>query len=78
MKQMLLALLASKKAIMTVLGAALYLVAQRCAWLDPAQASELLYPFVAYIVGQGIADHGKESRKVTVADGFQRVGDGAV
>jgi len=62
-------LMGSKKAVMTVLGAACYpLIAylnQR--WglgLDPDHFVEALYPFIAYVLGQGLTDFGKEKAKV--------------
>lgn len=68
MKELLLSLLKSKKFVMAVLGVVAFLLGK----LGLNLASEQLYlfvsPFLAYILGQGIADHGKSAELVRSAD----------
>lgn len=57
-------LLTSKKAVMAALGfiasIAVPVLNDRLGWhLSADQIRDTLYPFIAYILGQGIADHGK-------------------
>lgn len=67
MKQIAITLLSSKK-FLALLVTLLVLVATRKLGLDEATATELAREIVAlaaaYMVGQGVADHGKEAAKV--------------
>jgi hypothetical protein len=58
-------LLASRKAVMTALGVLTGLIAPILNTrfglnLSEEQMTQALYPFIAYIIGQGVADYGKE------------------
>ncbi len=71
---MLKELLSSKKAIITIIGLVLNLiVAAGVIKLDEAARAQVMQGIMAivgtYVVGQGIADHGKEKAKVEVANG---------
>lgn len=54
----------SKKFIAAVAGILVALAARRGLNLDPDSVQNVIYVIVAYLVGQGIADHGKEAAKV--------------
>lgn len=57
-------LLKSKKAI-TALAAVIVAIGGKAGWnISTAELVPILSPLMAYIVGQGIADHGKERAKV--------------
>lgn len=53
----------SKKFWMTVVGAAIAAVAH-VTGLSHEELAAVVAPFVAYVLGQGIADNGKEKAKV--------------
>ncbi len=61
MKDAIIKLVSSRKAIMAVLGFVAYALARRGIIADPAVAVEVTYPFIAYVLGQGLADFGKEA-----------------
>lgn len=69
---LLKSLLGSKKVVMTVVGVLVTYVilpfvnGRLGLGLDPAAVSNALYAFIAYVLGQGLADFGKERTKVTV------------
>ncbi len=56
--------LTSKKAA-AMLAAVIMQVIGRKVGLDEAQVQGIVYSIIAYIVGQGIADHGKEAVKAS-------------
>ena len=63
-KETLLTLATSKKAIATVVGVILVLTNRIGLQLPEEQLTAVITPIVAYIVGQGLADFGKEKHKV--------------
>jgi len=66
MQPMIRELLSSKKFVVSLLGVVV-MVAVKLLGLPEAKADELMVmasPFVAYVVGQGMADLGKERAKV--------------
>ena len=66
--EMLKALFGSKK-FMTALVSCLAGLAAKLGWqLSPDEIMAILSPALAYIVGQGVADHGKERAKVEAAN----------
>lgn len=75
MKEALKGLFGSKKALATMAGtvtSALVMVAAKQGWgLDPAAAESLVKVILglvaAYVLGQGVADWGKEAAKVQAA-----------
>lgn len=66
-KEAVRALLASKKAVMAVLGVAVWLGGKIGLHFSSAEAFELISPIIAYLLAQGLADHGKEAAKVANA-----------
>ena len=60
---MLNALFTSKKFVASLAGVIVGLIAQLGLDLDQQAVATILAPLMAYIVGQGIADHGKEREK---------------
>ena len=64
MKQLLVSIFTSKKFIAMLAGLILAAAAKIGLNLDEAALVTLLSPILAYIIGQGIADHGKERAKV--------------
>jgi hypothetical protein len=64
MWQSLKDLLASKKAIAGIAGAVMILVGRLGLDIDSELVTQFVSLVVAYIVGQGIADHGKEGAKI--------------
>lgn len=61
------ALLASKKFVAAVVGIVLAIAGRYGFNLDPELVRELVYILIAYIIGQGIADHGKDAAKINAA-----------
>ena len=57
-------LLASKKAIAGIAGAVMILVRRLGLYIDSELVTQFVSLVIAYIVGQGIADHGKEGAKI--------------
>jgi uncharacterized membrane protein YoaK (UPF0700 family) len=57
-------MLGSKKFIAAAIGVVVWLVGKLGAHLDSTELTEAITPLLAYIVGQGIADHGKEAVKL--------------
>jgi hypothetical protein len=57
-------LLASKKAIAGIAGAVMILVGRLGLDIDSELVTQFVSLVIAYIVGQGIADHGKEGAKI--------------
>jgi uncharacterized membrane protein (DUF441 family) len=57
-------LLTSKKALAAIAGFIVAAVGRVGLDLDPDAVTQVLAPIVAYIVGQGIADAGKEAMKI--------------
>ena len=57
-------LLKSKKAL-TAIAATIVAIAAKAGWnVSTDELIPILTPLMAYIVGQGIADHGKERAKI--------------
>lgn len=57
-------LLTSKKFVASVVGVIAWLVG-KIGWdIDPAELTAMISPIIAYILGQGMADFGKEADKV--------------
>ncbi len=56
---MLKTLLTSKKFIAAIVGVAVGLIAKLGIELDTDAVAIVISPILAYIVGQGVADHGK-------------------
>lgn len=54
----------SKKFIVAVVGVIIAIAGRHGLSLDPQTVEHVVYLFVAYLLGQGIADHGKEAAKV--------------
>lgn len=63
MKDMLKTLLTSKKVAAALAGAVMAAFGSKMG-LDEAAVQSIVYTVIAYLVGQGIADHGKEAAKV--------------
>ena len=61
-------LLSSKKALAAIAGVVVTLVGQLGIDLDTDALVVLITPIVAFVVGQGIADNGKEAAKVASGD----------
>lgn len=60
-------LLGSKKFVATVLAVIAYFTAKVGFEFDPNEAAMAISPFLAFILGQGLADLGKEKSKVESA-----------
>lgn len=60
-------MLGSKKAIAMVAGIIVSAAAHIGFDLPPEEVTGILAPILAYIVGQGVADHGKEKEKARAA-----------
>ena len=63
LKTMLTDLLTSKKALAALTGVVVALGARVGLHLDSEAIQTILLPIIAYILGQGAADFGKEARK---------------
>ena len=61
-------LLSSKKALAAIAGVVVTLVGKLGIDLDTDALGILITPIVAFVVGQGIADNGKEAAKVALGD----------
>lgn len=61
-------LLSSKKALAAIAGVVVALVGKLGIDLDTDALVILITPIVAFVVGQGIADNGKEAAKVALGD----------
>ena len=61
-------LLSSKKALAAIAGVVVTLVGKLGIDLDTDALVILITPIVAFVVGQGIADNGKEAAKVALGD----------
>lgn len=62
-------LLTSKKFIVMIAAAVVAVASKLGLNLDPDLVQQIVYLAIAFIVGQGIADHGKEAAKVEAASG---------
>lgn len=60
-------LLSSKKAIMAIVGVIVWFAGYLGLHLDAAALAEAITPIIVYILGQSVADHGKEAAKITAA-----------
>lgn len=67
-------LLTSKKFVVFVAGLLITFAAKYGLNLDPDMVQNVIYMIVAYLVGQGIADHGKEAAKVQVTGDLVEAG----
>ena len=68
MTQALKDLFSSKKALVMLAAIAVAAGSKLGLHLDPDLVNQILAISGAYIVGQGIADHGKEAAKIEYAD----------
>ena len=59
MKKLLLKILMSKKFIYTIVGVIVTLLHEKFG-IDPAMAQQIAYGIIALVIGQGMADFGKE------------------
>ena len=57
-------LLKSKKALTAIAGVIIAIAAKAGLDMSTDELMPILSPLMAYIVGQGIADHGKERAKI--------------
>lgn len=67
-------LLTSKKFVVFVAGLIVTLAAKYSFNLDPEMIQNIIYTIVAYLIGQGIADHGKEAAKIQVTGDLVEAG----
>lgn len=67
MTDMLKTLLTSKKALVALVAALVWGGGKLGLHLDNETLLGAVTPLWAYIIGQGVADHGKEAAKVTAA-----------
>lgn len=67
MKDLLASLFSSKKFLVMLAGIILAIASQLGLNIDPKLLDQILTMVSVYIVGQGIADHGKEAAKVAAA-----------
>lgn len=65
MPQVIRDLLASKKFLVSLVGVLVWALAKVGFSVDSDALLLVLSPFYAYVLAQGIADHGKEAAKVT-------------
>lgn len=63
MKDWLIEVAKSKKVAATVVSILMTLFGSKLG-LDPDSLQNIVYALIAYVVGQGVADHGKEAAKV--------------
>ena len=61
-------LVQSKKALMAIAGVVAAGIGKLGLDMPPTEIVPILSPLIAYIVGQGIADHGKERAKIDAAN----------
>lgn len=71
---MLRELATSKKFIVFVVGLLVTFAAKYGLNLDPEMVQNIIYTIVAYLIGQGIADHGKEAAKIQVTGDLVEAG----
>lgn len=75
-------LLTSKKFVAAVIGVAVGLIAKLGIELDTDAVVIVVSPILAYIVGQGVADHGKSRAQEIVralsAESLEEVGDDVI
>jgi hypothetical protein len=57
----------SKKFLVMLSGIVVFVASRLSHALDPADVDRVLALIASYIVGQGIADHGKEAAKISAA-----------
>ena len=63
------ALLSSKKFIAALIAALVWLGGKVGLHVDSETMAGIVGPIVAYVLGQGIADHGKEAAQITADAG---------
>lgn len=75
MKKAVAELFSSKKFLVMITAIIAYVLA-RVGWdVDPKQIDTIMQVVAGYLVGQGIADHGKEAAKVTAAASLEGEGE---
>lgn len=67
LKGTLAAILSSKKGVAAIVGAATWGVGKLGLHLSDADVGGIVVPIVGYIIGQGLADHGKEAAVIQAA-----------
>lgn len=67
MMAMLLSLLTSKKAIVSIVAVAAQIAGHWGLGIDQAAVTTAISPLYLYVVGQALADHGKGAAEVTAA-----------
>jgi hypothetical protein len=60
-------MLKSKKALMALVSATVWIAGKAGLHLDNATLLGAVTPLWTYVLGQGIADHGKEAAKISAA-----------
>ncbi len=68
MKKAIFQMFQSKKAIAMLVGLVVAVGGHLGLNLDPDALTTILAPVLAYIVGQGVADHGKEKARMEKTD----------
>ena len=68
LKKAIFQMLTSKKAIAMLAGLMVAGFGHLGLNLDPEALTTILAPVLAYIVGQGVADHGKEKARMEKSD----------
>jgi len=57
-------LIKSKKFQVAIIGVVVMLLGEFGLDIDPEALLAIVSPLIAYIIGQGVADHGKEKAKI--------------
>lgn len=73
MNDLLRELLLSKKFIAAVAGVIVGLAAKKGLAWDTETVAVIISPLVAYVVGQGVADRGKEAAKVSASAELEKL-----
>lgn len=77
MKKAVAELFSSKKFLVMITAILAYALA-RVGWdVDPKQIDTIMQVVAGYLVGQGIADHGKEAAKISQSDVGETPAQGA-
>ena len=67
LKDLILDILTSKKAIATLGAILATILSKKYNWIDAPTMTLIIMSVSAYVLGQGWADHGKEAVKLTLA-----------
>lgn len=67
MKELIVAILTSKKAVAAIAGVIVGLAAKKGLALDNEAVALIVGPIIAYIIGQGASDFGKEAARIKEA-----------